>query len=152
MPTPSRIAAAAVYGGATFYLENRQTDYAANKMLEKYDKSESHPVSAPSLLKDGVALAAAAYQGAGAGVEVNDSLGLPNTRLRRRIQAAVYAGAVSLWASPALTETGEAGLDQLINHPVRSTTVALAGSVVGKFLIVDRVRSRIQRLHISHQA
>lgn len=149
---PLRIAAASTYGLGTYYLENRQTDFAAQKMEGSYALRDASPVEAPSKLKDGVALLAAAYQGAGAGVEVNDSLGLPNTKLRRRIQAGAYAGFIGLWASPALTTTGRFAFEQFTDNPARSAVITLAGSIAGKFLIVNRVRNLTNRLHVKTES
>lgn len=146
---PVRIAAAGTYGLGTYYLENRQTDYAARAMERSYEQRNTKPVESTSILKDGIALAAAAYQGAGAGIELNDSLGLPNTKLRRRIQAGAYAGFISLWASPALTEAGRFGFEQFTDNPARSAGITLAGSIAAKFVIIDRIRNLTSRLQSS---
>lgn len=151
LPTPAQWGVAALVGVSVTKLENIQSDYAARKMAESYQSKGMKPVIDQSRKKDLLALGLSTYQGSGASVEVNDSIGLENTTLRRRVQAAAYGLAVAGWASPLATEAGKEAFEQAANHPVRFGAVALAGSVVGKFSL-DRIKSIRKRAGLQTEA
>jgi hypothetical protein len=85
--------------------------------------------------KDTSAGVYSAWAGAMSAVEINNSLGLPNTRKRRVAQSGLYGAGVSLWSSQippfkqgqdALIQTAEAALENPLEGAIGGLAVSLA--------------------------
>lgn len=130
-PTPARWGIAAATGITVNYLERLQTRYAARKKKESYEAKDAKAYEAPNAVKEVFSGMLSMYQGAGASIEVNDSIGLPNTTRRNRIHCALYGLAVGAWASPVATKIGTKFIEEGIDNPPRTIIGVAVGSVVG---------------------
>lgn len=74
------------------------------------------------------------WQGAGATVMANESVGIDTTRTRSKFQSLSYGVGVGLWASPVpgyshAAEKGSEVISSALDNPLRSSALGLAGSI-----------------------